>query len=66
MIRRRCKSSIDTHLTLFIIIITIMSTSDTLNSLTTSGLAKCPTLRGKDNYSEWEEIIRSNLRISGC
>jgi hypothetical protein len=43
-----------------------MSTSDTLNSLTTSGLAKCPTLRGKDNYTEWEEIMRSNLRTSGC
>jgi ribosomal protein S17E len=43
-----------------------MSTSDTPNSLTTSGLAKCPTLRGKDNYTEWEEIMRSNLRTSGC
>jgi hypothetical protein len=43
-----------------------MSTSDTLNSLTTSGLAKCPTLRGKDNYTEWEEIMRSNLRTFGC
>ena len=37
-----------------------------LNSLTSSGLAKCPTLKGKDNYSEWEEIMRSNLRTSGC
>jgi len=43
-----------------------MSTSDMLNSLTSSGLAKCPTLKGKDNYSEWEEIMRSNLRTSGC
>jgi hypothetical protein len=43
-----------------------MSTSDTLNSLTTSSLAKCPTLRGKDNYTEWEEIMKSNLRTSGC
>jgi hypothetical protein len=43
-----------------------MSISDTLNSLTTSGLAKCPTLKGKDNFTEWEEIIRSNLRTSGC
>jgi hypothetical protein len=43
-----------------------MSTSDTLNSLTTSGLATCPTLKGKDNYTEWEEIMRSNLRTSGC
>ena len=42
-----------------------MSTSeDTI--LTSSGLAKCPTLRGKDNYAEWEEIMRSNLRTSGC
>jgi hypothetical protein len=41
--------------------------SDTQNSiLTSSGLAKCPTLSGKDNYSEWEEIMRSNLRTSGC
>src|SRR6266516_7228729 len=29
-----------------------MSTSDIL----TSGLAKCPALKGKDNYTEWEEI----------
>jgi hypothetical protein len=43
-----------------------MSTSDTLNSLTNAGLAKCPTLKGKDNYTEWEEIIRSNLRTSAC
>jgi hypothetical protein len=43
-----------------------MSTTDTLNSLTTSSLAKCPTLKGKDNYTEWEEIMRSNLRTSGC
>jgi hypothetical protein len=28
-------------------------------------LAKCPTLTGKDNYTEWEEIMRSNLRTSG-
>jgi hypothetical protein len=43
-----------------------MATSDTLNSLTTSSLAKCPTLKGKDNYTEWEEIMRSNLLTSGC
>src|SRR5436305_282604 len=43
-----------------------MSTSDMLNSLTSSGLARCPTLKGKDNYTEWEEIMRSNLRTSGC
>jgi hypothetical protein len=43
-----------------------MATSDTLNSLTTSSLAKCPTLRGKNNYTEWEEIMRLNLLISGC
>jgi hypothetical protein len=39
-----------------------MSTSDIL----TSGLAKCPALKGKDNYTEWEEIMRSNLRTAGC
>src|SRR5277367_1394862 len=43
-----------------------MSTSDVLNSFTGSTLAKCPTLRGKDNYTEWEEIMRSNLLTSGC
>jgi hypothetical protein len=43
-----------------------MSTSDTLTSLTTANLAKCPTLKGKDNYSEWEEIMKSNLLTSGC
>jgi hypothetical protein len=43
-----------------------MSTSNPLDSLTNSGLAKCPTLKGKDNYTEWEEIMRSNLRTSGC
>jgi len=42
-----------------------MSTSD-LNSLTNFGLAKCPTLKGKDNCSEWEEIMKSNIRTSGC
>lgn len=42
-----------------------MSPSDTHNSLT-SGLAKCPTLRGKDNYTEWEEVMRPNLRTSEC
>ena len=31
-----------------------------------SALAKCPTLQGKDNYTEWEEIMKSNLRTSGC
>jgi hypothetical protein len=40
-----------------------MSASDTLTSAV---LAKCPTLKGKDNYAEWEEIMRSNLRTSGC
>jgi hypothetical protein len=43
-----------------------MSTSNHLDSLTNSGLAKCPILKGKDNYTEWEEIMRSNLRTSGC
>ena len=43
-----------------------MSTSNPLDSLTNSGLAKCPTLKGKDNYTEWEEIMRSNFRTSGC
>lgn len=43
-----------------------MSTTDTLNSLTNSGLARCPTLTGKDNFTEWEEVISSNLRTSGC
>ena len=43
-----------------------MSTSDTFESLITSCLAKCPTLKGKDNYPEWEEIIKSNLIIWGC
>jgi hypothetical protein len=43
-----------------------MSTSDTLYSLTSTSLAKCPTLKGKDNYTEWEEIMKSNLRTSGC
>ena len=39
---------------------------DNLTSLSNSNLAKCPTLKGKDNYAEWEEIMRSNLRTSGC
>ena len=44
-----------------------MSTSETPNSLANSySLAKCPVLKGKDNYTEWEEIMRSNLRTSGC
>src|SRR5271163_960417 len=43
-----------------------MSTSDALNGFTTANLAKCPTLKGKDNYSEWEEIMKSNLLTSGC
>jgi len=32
----------------------------------TSTLAKCPILKGKDNYTEWEEIMKSNLITSGC
>jgi hypothetical protein len=39
---------------------------DALNSLISSTLAKCSTLKGKDNYAEWEEIMRSNLLTSGC
>jgi hypothetical protein len=31
-----------------------------------SSLAKCPTLKGKDNYTEWEEVMKSNLITSGC
>src|SRR4051812_46297314 len=65
VVRRRNKSSIDTHLTSSITMST-SEISDTQNSiLISSGLAKCPTLSGKDNYSEWEEIMRSNLRTSG-
>jgi hypothetical protein len=48
---------------IIVIIVIVMSAADILAS---SGLAKCPTLRGKDNYAEWEEIMRSNLRASGC
>src|SRR5271163_4729252 len=43
-----------------------MSNTDTQNSFTSPSLAKCPTLKGKDNYTEWEEIMRSNLLTSGC
>jgi hypothetical protein len=43
-----------------------MSTFDTLNNLSNATLAKCPILKGKDNYTEWEEIMRSNLRTSRC
>jgi hypothetical protein len=43
-----------------------MSTSDFLNNFTSSSLAKCPTLKGKDNFTEWEEVMKSNLRTSGC
>jgi hypothetical protein len=28
-------------------------------------LAKCPVLTGKDNYTEWAEIMQSNLITSG-
>jgi len=38
-----------------------MST-DTINS----NLAKCPTLKGKENYTEWAEIMKSNLLTTGC
>jgi hypothetical protein len=34
--------------------------------VTNSALAKCPILTGKDNYSEWAEIMQSNLITSGC
>ena len=34
--------------------------------VTSSILAKCPTLSGKDNYTEWAEIMQSNLITSGC
>jgi hypothetical protein len=33
--------------------------------VTSSTLAKCPTLTGKDNYTEWAEIMQSNLITSG-
>jgi hypothetical protein len=29
-------------------------------------LAKCPTLKGKENYTEWAEIMKSNLLTTGC
>ena len=31
-----------------------------------STLAKCPKLTGKDNYTEWSEIMQSNLITAGC
>jgi hypothetical protein len=34
--------------------------------VTSSTLAKCPVLTGKDNYTEWAEIMQSNLITSGC
>jgi hypothetical protein len=34
--------------------------------VTSSTPAKCPTLTGKDNYTEWAEIMQSNLITSGC
>jgi len=40
-----------------------MSTSD---SNSNSNLAKCPTLKGKENYTEWAEIMKSNLLTTGC
>jgi hypothetical protein len=38
----------------------------TNTSETPSPLAKCPTLTGKDNYTEWAEVMKSNLTTSGC
>jgi hypothetical protein len=40
------------------------STSEVV--VTSSTLAKCPVLTGKDNYTEWAEIMHSNLITSGC
>ena len=40
--------------------------STTDNVVTTAVLAKCPTLTGKDNYTEWAEIMQSNLITAGC
>ena len=42
-----------------------MSTSDS-NSNSNSNLAKCPMLKGKENYTEWAEIMKSNLLTTGC
>src|SRR5438552_2215607 len=36
---------------------------DIISSLT---LAKCPKLTSKDNYTEWSEIMQSNLITAGC
>ena len=36
------------------------------NDILSSNLAKCPILKGKENYSEWAEIMRSNLETVGC
>src|SRR5205814_911419 len=42
---------------------TSMASTDVVTSST---LAECPTLTGKDNYTEWAEIMQSNLITSGC
>src|SRR6266480_3186719 len=34
--------------------------------VTDATLAKCPKLTGKDNYTEWAEIMQSNLITTGC
>ena len=36
------------------------------NDILSSNLAKCPTLKGKENYTEWAEMMKSNLETLGC
>jgi hypothetical protein len=43
-----------------------MTLNTEILTLSTSGLAKCPTLKGKENYSEWAEVMESNLVTTGC